>query len=110
MARWLEGMSEFNYEVVHWPGKQLCNADALSRGQCRQCGLDVHCTEFEVEEDIIMAAEVSSLPVWSNQYIRNLQKANANLRTVVEWLQSGVISAVSTKFNLATPIPVNPER
>ena len=40
MSRWLEGMAEFNYEVVHRPGKQHCNADALSRGQCRQCGLD----------------------------------------------------------------------
>ena len=40
VARWLEGMAEFNYEVVHRPGKQHCNADAPSRGQCRQCGLD----------------------------------------------------------------------
>ena len=55
MARWLEGMAEFNYEVVHRPGKQHCNADALSRGQCRQCGLDVHCTEFEEEEEVITA-------------------------------------------------------
>ena len=31
MARWLKGMAEFNYEVIHRPGKQHFNADALSR-------------------------------------------------------------------------------
>ncbi|KAL5473247.1 hypothetical protein EMCRGX_G027704 [Ephydatia muelleri] len=35
--------------------------------------------------------------------IRNLQKADANLGTVIEWLCH--TSAVSTKFNLATPTP-----
>ena len=53
MARWLEGMAGFNYEVVHRPGKQQCNADALSRGQCRQCGLDFSCTAFEKEEEVM---------------------------------------------------------
>ena len=37
----------------------------------------------------MMAAEVSILPVWSNQYIRNLQEADANLRTIMEWVKSG---------------------
>ena len=34
------------------------------------------CTEFEEEEEVMMAAEVSILPVWSNQDIRNFQKAD----------------------------------
>eukprot|EP00731_Ephydatia_muelleri_P029839 Em0021g362a len=42
--------------------------------------------------------------------IRILQKADANLGTVIEWLESGINSAVSTKFNLVTPVPVNPVR
>ena len=90
VARWLEGMAEFNYDVVHRPGKQHCNADALSRGQCHQCGLDFSCTEFEEEEEVMIAAEDSILPVWSNQDIRNLQKADTNLRTVMEWVESGI--------------------
>ena len=81
-------MAGFNYEVVHRPDKQHCNADAFSRGQCRQCGLDVSCTELE--EEVLMAAEVSILPVRSNQDIRNLQKADTNLRTVMEWVESGI--------------------
>ena len=38
----------------------------------------------------MMAAEVSILPVRSNQDIRNLQKADTNLRTVMEWVESGI--------------------
>eukprot|EP00731_Ephydatia_muelleri_P012999 Em0007g309a len=56
--------------------------------RCRQCGLDYSCTEFEEEEEVMMAAEVSILPVWSNQDIRNFQKADTNLRTAMEWLKS----------------------
>ena len=33
VARWLETMAEFQYEVIHRPGKQHCNADSLSRGR-----------------------------------------------------------------------------
>ena len=47
VARWLEVLSEFDYTVVHRAGKQHTNADALSRGRCRQCGRD----EAVVEDD-----------------------------------------------------------
>ena len=29
MAKWLEALAEFDYELVHYPGKQNQNADAL---------------------------------------------------------------------------------
>ena len=38
----------------------------------------------------MMAAEASILPVWSNQDIRNLQEADANLMNVIEWVESGI--------------------
>ena len=60
-------MAKFNYEIEHRPSKQYCNADALSCERCCQCGLDFSCTEFEEEEKVMMAAEVSILPVWSNE-------------------------------------------
>ena len=41
MARWIERMSKFHFEIQHRPGKIHGNADALSRqpnsGQCIQC-------------------------------------------------------------------------
>ena len=38
IARWLEILSSFDFEIQHRPGKLHQNADALSRMPCRQCG------------------------------------------------------------------------
>ena len=38
-ARWLEQLAEYNYRVVHRPGRHHTNADSLSRMPCKQCGL-----------------------------------------------------------------------
>jgi hypothetical protein len=38
LARWLEILQEYDYEIIHRPGKQHGNADGLSRQQCQQCG------------------------------------------------------------------------
>lgn len=38
IARWLEVLSEFDFEIVHRPGQRHNNADALSRIPCKQCG------------------------------------------------------------------------
>ena len=38
LARWLEKLQDFEFSIVHRPGKRHCNADALSRLPCRQCG------------------------------------------------------------------------
>ena len=38
VARWIQIMDTFDYEVQHRPGKLHGNADGLSRVPCRQCG------------------------------------------------------------------------
>eukprot|EP00731_Ephydatia_muelleri_P014191 Em0007g1501a len=38
LARWLERLQEFDFVVIHRQGTQHCNADALSRIPCSQCG------------------------------------------------------------------------
>ena len=38
LARWLEVLSEYEIQMVHRPGVQHRNADALSRIPCKQCG------------------------------------------------------------------------
>jgi len=37
LARWIETLSEFQYSIVHRPGRLHCNADGLSRPICEQC-------------------------------------------------------------------------
>ena len=42
LARWLEKLQEFQFTIVHRPGRKHNNADALSRIPCRQCGRTSH--------------------------------------------------------------------
>ena len=39
IARWLETLSMFDFDIEHRPGRQHGNADGLSRVPCRQCGM-----------------------------------------------------------------------
>ena len=38
LAHWMEMISEYDMKIVHRPGYQHKNADALSRRPCKQCG------------------------------------------------------------------------
>ena len=40
VARWLETLDAYDFDLVHRPGTKHGNADALSRGPCTQCGGD----------------------------------------------------------------------
>jgi len=37
LPRWIETLSEFEYEIQHRPGPLRCNADGVSRPICKQC-------------------------------------------------------------------------
>jgi len=38
MARWLEKLQEYDFQIVHRRGRKHTNADSLSRLPCKQCG------------------------------------------------------------------------
>ena len=42
LAHWLERLQEYNFKIYHRPGRKHQNADALSRGPCKQCERESH--------------------------------------------------------------------
>ena len=44
LARWIEQLQEYNFTIIHRPGRKHGNADALSRQPCQQCGRIDHST------------------------------------------------------------------
>ncbi|KRX22547.1 Retrovirus-related Pol polyprotein from transposon, partial [Trichinella nelsoni] len=77
VARWLEKLAEFDFEVVHRPGKKHQNADALSRRACRQCG---SCDDPPNVHVAAMALESPSL-------VERWQKEDAECMQVREWIE-----------------------
>ena len=53
VARWLEKLQEFDFEVTHRRGLRHVNADALSRLPCTQCGIS---EEGENDNDVLHVA------------------------------------------------------
>ena len=64
MARWLEFLNTYNFEVQHRPGKQHGNADGLSRRPCVDC---TYCTRQGQKE-------LESTQNESNEYYKRVQK------------------------------------
>ena len=87
VARWLEILSEYNFQVLHRPGVQHGNADALSRSPCKQCGQ----TQEQGAAADVAAIQCPFLPHWSKQEICAMQQENPDLQLVVQWLHSHTI-------------------
>ena len=39
IARWLHKLQEYQFSIIHHPGRLHNNADAMSRIPCKQCGI-----------------------------------------------------------------------
>ncbi|KAL5501944.1 hypothetical protein EMCRGX_G008627 [Ephydatia muelleri] len=103
VARWLEILAEFDIDVVHRPGLQHGNADALSRLQCKQCGMQSggalclfhnacdadSCVGFcgatpLSQFDVQLSAELSYLPRGDP---REIQSSDSDIRRVISWVK-----------------------
>ena len=69
LARWLEKLEEFQFEVVHRKGKAHCNADALSRMFSQQ-SVNVNVTYPATIAPVVLATALGGK---SHQDIRNCQ-------------------------------------
>lgn len=52
LACWLEKLEEYDFTIVHRPGRKHSNTDALSRMPCQQCGRPSHADAKDSEETV----------------------------------------------------------
>ena len=79
VARWLEKLQEYNFEIVHRKGLRHINADALSRLPCHQCGLNEEV--IQKEGSSVAVVQLSGL---SAEEILNNQREDQDLKTIIE--------------------------
>ena len=89
LARWLEKLEEYDFDVVHRQGLKHGNADALSRLPCSQCGQIFHSTTtVECSEQIATVTEgspsgVHSLFERSSDQLQELQEEDVDVGYVL---------------------------
>ena len=81
VARWLQILSEYDFQVEHRPGSQHLNADALSRRQCQQCGAEqLKAAESHYTAVLtVSAGQESWLPTWNMDDFRLQQQADKGI-------------------------------
>jgi transposase InsO family protein len=75
LARWLEVLSSYDMTIAHRPGAQHCNADALSRLPCRQCGFT-----SDWEETQVKAVRIATADDWEETQVKTAYRAPASAR------------------------------
>ena len=79
LARWLEKLQEYNFQIEHRGGKRNGNADTLSRRPCEQCGRESH----DYEQNLVAPIDFkgSTLQGYSCEELEQLQEDDD-----LEWL------------------------
>ena len=85
VARWLERLSDFDFEVQHRSGRLHNNADGLSRFPWDEQGAKLR----EVESEVAWIQSVNVEPL-SKENIYAAQSRDPVLTQVVMWLKAGV--------------------
>ena len=86
LARWLERLQELEFDIVHRKGKVHCNADALSRLPCCQCGQPNHDTTPAAE----VAVAALQLPEFcESETLRQVQLADPVVGALLRGKEAG---------------------
>lgn len=88
VARWLEQLQEFNFEVEHRSGRVHSNADALSRRPCPEdCK---HCSKQEGKEMVSLRVIRTDAidDEWGNEAMRREQEKDSGVGPILNWLRN----------------------
>ena len=93
VARWIQTLSEYDFEIEHRPGVKHGNADGLSRQPCRQC---LRMSAGETMEDDATALGggcpvrlIGLVPEWTDRQLSEAQEADSDLGPVIALLKEG---------------------
>ena len=75
LARWIELLQEYDFDIVHRQGKVHCNADALSCRPCQQCGHE--------EQVIASVVGATILSPGKMEEVEKLQREDPTLKPVI---------------------------
>ncbi|GBM66799.1 Transposon Ty3-I Gag-Pol polyprotein [Araneus ventricosus] len=87
IARWIQRLQEYDFEIQHRKGTSHGNADALSRRPCTESCK--HCTnaekKFGMEIDIsVKVLTTTSVDPWSSCEIQKAQLEDPNIKPILE--------------------------
>ena len=88
LARWLEKLQEFDFTIIHRPGKKHSNADALSRLPCQQCGRNGHQDVVEPTQDhtLLCTVRVMGQP---DVNLRDAQLSDPDVGPILTGMECG---------------------
>ena len=80
VARWIEVLDTYHFDIQHRPGVRHGNADALSRGPCRQCGRE---DEVQVQTKVVTRAQARK------EESQKPAEDPAPSRVIIPWIGAG---------------------
>ncbi|KRX36677.1 Retrovirus-related Pol polyprotein from transposon [Trichinella murrelli] len=89
VARWLQQLGEFDFEVIYRPGRKHQNADALSRGSCKQCGQNIptSCTTIDSLALSNQRWQPSPIcPAWTPAQLETEQQKDPDIARMCRWV------------------------
>ncbi|GFV82069.1 retrovirus-related Pol polyprotein from transposon opus [Trichonephila clavipes] len=90
VARWIQRLNEYYFDIRHRKGSSHGNADALSRRPCPEnCR---HCSRVETKYDYAIRQITTSTATppdpWSDEKVREDQMADPDIKPLVEFMES----------------------
>ncbi|GFW50246.1 hypothetical protein TNCV_4696641 [Trichonephila clavipes] len=90
VARWIQRLNEYYFDIRHRKGSSHGNADALSRRPCPEnCR---HCSRVETKYDYAIRQITTSTATpsdpWSDEKVREDQMADPDIQPLIEFMES----------------------
>ncbi|GFU53194.1 retrovirus-related Pol polyprotein from transposon 412 [Trichonephila clavipes] len=90
VARWIQRLNEYYFDIRHRKGSSHGNADALSRRPCpKNCR---HCSRVETKYDYAIRQITTSTATppdpWSDEKVREDQMADPDIKPLIEFMES----------------------